>query len=607
MEKDLPNRRPPSAQSFDTRPGAIETWIQNLPILNAGDTSRQLYNALLEMNALDIETQQRYQALELLRNPIGLVIDGLKKHYLGQDFPLTPKARKVADLTAALYQQLATGYRITVAEESPKGRFRRDNKLLAAAIHRAMSALGMVLVKSFQVYSPYPPHIWREIHELYRQAENQKLLNVDIKQAEEASASTVSGLYKQIMLLALACPYRLRQGAVENIYIKLKDWSSHASLTGLTTTGNANGIFVTNLASDDPPSYLILRHTKYNREDCRLLITNDLADCVGEELAQVRKKGVISRDPDALHESVLLRLMLAWGVMPKRRYTRKEKPSTAIVAMGLSASHYFISGEQLFSSSSGFAAEQETPVSNPAHYEAEPTRAEQLDTPDLWELDKTNRHTPDGTLRTVEFSDAARMSYAPEKQPEKPPAEPVAPPAFNTREWQMVDVSAGGYRLLWDSHDNAQAEVGELIGIRDANDPDTFHLGLGVIRWMKAGDERGLELGVQMISPGAVAVGARQGDARKGSDYMRCLLLPEIAAIGQPATLITPNLPFHIGDVMLINSHGKEVRVELTKLVENTGAFAQFQFRPLEPSQPKGRGDEAEKAASDFDALWAEL
>jgi hypothetical protein len=106
-----------------------------------------------------------------------------------------------------------------------------------------------------------------------------------------------------------------------------------------------------------------------------------------------------------------------------------------------------------------------------------------------------------------------------------------------------------------------------------------------------------------MLSPGAVAVGTKTG--KGGGEYMRSLLLPAVESIGQPATLLTPALPYHVGDVMIVNSHGKEARVELTKVVENTGTFAQYQFRPLD-SQSVGRVTD-DVDTTDFGDLWQKL
>jgi hypothetical protein len=178
--------------------------------------------------------------------------------------------------------------------------------------------------------------------------------------------------------------------------------------------------------------------------------------------------------------------------------------------------------------------------------------------------------------------------------------------SHHTQNWKMVNVSAGGYCLLWDNPETTRAQVGELLGIREQSDPDTFHWRLGIIRWLKFEDKRGLELGVQMLSPGAVAIAARV--TRRGvrdDDFVRGLLLPEIASIQQQATMLLPSPPFRAGDNIIVDCQGKHVRVELTKMVENTGSFAQFQFCSKGEIEPqRNRHLAPAHRPKDFDDIW---
>jgi len=387
MDQRLPPRRKPDAGSFDTRPAQLEAWIADLPMINIGEATRRLFNALLEMNSLDIGGSQRFKALEMLLPPVAEVTAAMKKHYVGRNFPLPEKARKVAELSRALLSQVATGYRIVVEDESQKNLLTRDKKLLATAIHRALSNLGLVLLKAYQVYAPYPPGVWGQVHHLYRLAENRKLLATAVKtQDPELIPATIADTYKQILLLALACPYRLRQGEVEQVYAILRQWCQGARISALSEPENPSGVYVINLDSDDPPAYLVLRRTCYDADACRLLETRELAEAVRRELSRHRQG-----NQGALPEPLLRRLMLAWGVMPKRRFSRKRKHSSAMVAMGLSAAHYFISGEQVFAATPGETGQTEPLFDSPARFEARETRDNRNQTPDVWDLHDTRR------------------------------------------------------------------------------------------------------------------------------------------------------------------------------------------------------------------------
>ena len=70
----------------------------------------------------------------------------------------------------------------------------------------------------------------------------------------------------------------------------------------------------------------------------------------------------------------------------------------------------------------------------------------------------------------------------------------------NMESWKVADMSAGGYCLLHDSEDASRARIGELVAIANSRDRETGNWHLGVVRWMKFSADRGLELGIQMLS-----------------------------------------------------------------------------------------------------------
>ncbi|MFN2308457.1 MAG: hypothetical protein ABR553_01795 [Gammaproteobacteria bacterium] len=604
MEQPPHNRTKPTEHTFDTRPDRVEAWTRDLPLANPGECCRRIYQALAETNTLDIPTEQRLRMLELLGTPVANVDIALKRHFVGQPFPLTEKALRVVTLSQALMTQMALGYRIVVEEShDAQGRLHAKRQSLTAT-HRALSYLGQTLLYAYQVYTPYPSDVWQQLHGLYQLAEAAGIHQTVVQDTTgKPCPGSVEDAYKRILLLALACPYRLRPGEAELIYRWLCDWAPHATLSQITENRDQNSLFVTNLASDDPPTYLVLRDTQYSQDSCRQLNAARLADAMRDSLGQTHN--AVGTPEHAINEHVLRRLMLAWGVMPKRRFSRSQKHANTTVAMGLSSVHYFISGEIAFDE--GQTGDKPGSVfSGPARFEASDTHDQKAQLPDLWELGgirplhETHPHARGGQY--IEFSPPE--AAAPAQVPRAPVQKPANTPLYQVHEWKMINVSAGGYRLLWDSSENSQAQVGELLGLRESNETDTFHLSLGVVRWMKHTAELGLELGVEMLSPGAVAVGTRVHKAAAG-DYLRSLLLPAIKTIGQPATLLTPALPYRVGDVVTVNSHGKEARVELTKLMENTGTFAQYQFRPLD-SQSIGNTPRKD-TPEDFSELWKQL
>jgi len=597
MQLSVPNRATPAKDAFDSRPASVKHWIDGLPMANIGETTRMLYAAVNELNHQDIAAQQRFKAMELLRKPVQFVAGHMQKHFVGQPLPLTGKNLKIAHLSRDMSLAMATGYKIIVAEQL-ESRGRKDKKLLLAALLQATRYLSQALLKAYQSYEACPPSVWLELHSLYRYAESKDIHLTAVSESEHApdGSSCISDAYKQILLLALACPYRLRHGEAETVYQTLQSWAALSELRPAGAPGDA--LFSVNLDADQPPRYRVIRDDTAQPETSRILDTKRLAARVRKALTDKQHAAAKGARED-LRQNTLRRLMLAWGITPKRRFSRVKDHSQVIVAMGLSSIHYFVSGEVAFNDANiSHECFRELGAVPPLHYR-EPARFgarrasdQHSSTPDVWEMNYRIEGEPDPSNTELAVARAAAGMHI--------------DTSHSTQSWKMVNVSAGGYCMLWDNPETTRAQVGELLGIREESDPDTFHWRLGVIRWLKYEEKRGLELGVQMLSPGAVAVAART-DTRHSSDndYTRGLLLPEIASIQQRATLLMPSPPFKVDDTAITNCHGKDVRVKLTELVENTGSFAQFQFESLgEITTGIHRGPTLKREPKDYDDVW---
>jgi cyclic-di-GMP-binding protein len=127
----------PDKQSLsfcETSPRDLKKWVDGLPKANIGETARQLYQALVELNQLLTPSENRLQLLEILRPEIYFVCKQLEKHFLNQAIVLDERPRKVANLCQALQNHLAIGYKLIVARLAGQpGRER--HQLLAVALH----------------------------------------------------------------------------------------------------------------------------------------------------------------------------------------------------------------------------------------------------------------------------------------------------------------------------------------------------------------------------------------------------------------------------------------------------------------------------------------
>jgi len=115
-----------------------------------------------------------------------------------------------------------------------------------------------------------------------------------------------------------------------------------------------------------------------------------------------------------------------------------------------------------------------------------------------------------------------------------------------------------------------------------------------------------MELGIEILAPTGQTVATKNiTNKMKTNEYIRSLLLPELRTVNQPPTLIT--MPFyHVGDKLKCFLQGKEMKVRLTKLLESTNTFCQFQFAIIKPVERKPQIDKMDRVKN-FDSLWSSL
>jgi hypothetical protein len=90
-------------------------------------------------------------------------------------------------------------------------------------------------------------------------------------------------------------------------------------------------------------------------------------------------------------------------------------------------------------------------------------------------------------------------------------------------------------------------------------------------------------MGIELISPRAIPVAVRVINKRGGpSDFARALLLPALEPIDQPATLITPLVPYQTAQKIHIHRQGVQTTAQLSQCTLKTQSVRQFTFRMLD-------------------------
>ncbi|WP_045122112.1 hypothetical protein [Pseudomonas sp. GM30] len=561
----------------EATPRDLKRWIAGLPKANIGETARQLYQGLGELNQLLTPSDNRLQLLELLRPEVYFVCQHLERHFLHQAILLDDRSRKISNLCQALQSQLAIGYKQIVLRIAPK--YHKDRAaLVSQALQRAAHALKGQLLRATQLYSPPPEHLWFELHQLYRVA---CALQLQQRRVHDELASLSSELsleqtYIAALLLGSARCNQLRQNQIARLAEVLEPWSA---LLKLHPGSPQDGLFAISAELDAGPRY----RSMFRKEQQGALLGFDpqpLVNVIEAHLLQQETSTPLPI-PAGLSLDTLQHLHASWGQAAERSFQRTAGQGSLTVCVGMSALHFYLGGERSFSEL----------LKHPGARAANFSRAVVKGEKDSWSqaFDAAPQSAADELLPYEEI----QYDHLGEDE-----SDTDSTPNYPTYTLPVINHSPGGYCLGWPSEVPAELQAGEMVGIQDSSNQGWS---IAVVRWIRQVRGSGPQMGIELVAPHAEPCGLQLVRSRDDhSHYLRGLLLPEISAIDLPATLLAPRLPFQEGNKVLINTHGEEHRAGLDRRVASTHSFNQFAYRSLEAAQNGG-------SEENFDSLWKSL
>lgn len=589
----------PSRQQLslcEATPRDLKRWLGDLPKANLGEMSRQLYQCLVEINQLITTADNRLQLLELLRPEVYFVCKHLEKHFLNQAIVLDERPRKVANLCQALQNHLATGYKLIVVQEAQA--YGRDrNALMSMAIQRAMHSLLGPLVRASQLYCPMPEGLWQELHQLHRQACLLGLQDQPVREplAQHRRSLSPEQTYIQALMLGCARTNQMRQSAITRAAEALESW---CQLINLQSAEQNSSLLAFSQSLDGPPRYKTLFPAEA-RQGLMGLNPRPLIERIEHYLASPAAE----RDqqslwlPPGMGVDLLQHLQSAWGDIAERTFQRNPSAGSLTLCIGMSALHFYLSGERPFNDT----LKLHKPVLSLASLEDDKPRR------DVW----ANAFDAERISQFAQGVDSEEIEFA---LPQRSDAASTADngnerPA--TFQLNIINQSPGGYCLSWPREVPNQLQAGEILGLQDDQQKSWS---VAVVRWIRQVKGGGTQMGIELIAPQAQPCAVQLlRKAEQPSQYLRALLLPEISVISQPASVLTARLPFQEGNKVNINSAGQEHRALLSKRKTSTGSFNQFEYRLLDQNaaeQSTASHTGATRGAGpaeDFDSLWKSL
>ena len=607
----LDDRRPPTLVSFDIHLSNLNAWVAKLPLAHTGKTAESLYALLNEMNALDLSATDRFLALECLYSLLDHLDHAISKRYIGASFPLTEKNNQLASLAREFQEAMAIGYKIIISDQLTRKDCKIPATVFSAALHRSMLYLSQVLLKSYEIYAPVNTFLWKEMHWIYRFSEQHGLhhqLNPppplqSQNTTNDSIPATLSGVYKQALLLALSGPYGLHQSEINKIHRIVGQWQTKCSLLRFKENEN---VFVVDLESDDiPVPYRAERHNDLSGDRFRWFNISNLDAILDASV----KNSQPAKDCE-FSANTLRRLALGWKTSSQRVFERQEVTGNSYdkIVIGLDAIHDILQegreeAHNLLATIIPPIPTKDSSKNNNQEYAVTFFSKEVIPVGttlvDAWDVIHINME--DSNSRTTFTHESV----------------PIVP-----QNCSILDRSFGGVRILWSppesyNHGFYTAQVGQLVALRtiltslNANENPSWVV--GVVRWMKCKSPNQIEFGIQIIAPYVIPIFIQSIKCVSKEKPKRGLLIPKDPT-SQTTTLIVPSLLDHPGEILILSDGaGITRRIEINQRLESSFEFSTFDFTLLEdlPQQPKKPEHSAyskpQEKENKFSSLWAKL
>jgi len=613
MKLYIPEQFDPARDALPSHPRKVRKWLAALPQANMGEMTRQIFVRLRALNREKMSNKHRMENMETFQEPVREIFNHLKKYFINRTLPLPEKSKKIVTLNQSLLQEMSLGYKIVVYEAANKIDTKINDKTLTIAIARAIKYQSELLFRASEIYGQIPEGNWYDMHQMYPYAEMKGIHNNPIKDPEHPeSKTTIENAYKHVLLFSLARPTAMRQSDTERVYNKLYEWSKLARLGGRTEESQINAFFCARVGEDRPPSYL-------NQHDCDtsgkvyILDTTELVNAIRTQINSPEKKQGSITVGDELSLETLNTLAISWGACPERRFSRAERQGHIAVAIGLThVTKTIREGNIPEANKSTTNNDYIAPIDEVENFSLESIPDDLKAMADgssgymtHTELGNTKENAWDmvakGRVMTQAFDTERKLVEASKLKLNK---------EDDDLHWEVVNISAGGYCLRWNSENTSKAQIGELIALHEREPDGHFEWRVGTIRWMQFTRESGLAIGVQILSPKVLAAKVQRFNRPKETPF-DCLILPYIKPLNQPMTIILPSHAFKTEDRLNIIISEDKMDIRLGERGEHTGSFTQFQFTSTEPrsrsKKPENEDENTARKKDDFDEIWSSL
>ncbi len=523
---------------FRTLPEA-QQFVADLPLANPTKAFEQALDFLDALLHSPLSLDDQIVSLEYFRPALAYLCEEQSRHFQNKALPLSNDEEKVFQSVIALLNQTLQGYALCINEELDNPE-RPDHPLrLATLVERCLYYIGALMNEYYRARRALPDGIWRAHHQYFRMAEDRNLhqLKVADSMIGQDDEVTCMSIYIAYLLIDLASPSAHSVRSLNLIFRWARGFASLASVSKLPE-GVATPKHGVILDSDEAVHIL---PEQSSREMIRALDSSLIATEINRLINLLQQKVSPAElglgDEVSSHViHVLQKLRPAWTQqLAARRFRRFATEGNLPVTIGFEAIHFAVTGK-LF---------------------------EQPQLSSVYTRDRFNQ------LYTFRESVKTADGHAPQEE--------INQPEIPAEKWNLLDLSASGFRLTRRGRGERVAHS-QLIGVCPT-DGDGYLL-CRVTWLMQTFQGQELCAGLSILPGLPKGIGAR---ARQSAEpFFRAFILPGVPAANSEASVVLPTGHYQSGKEFQIADENDELSfIRLKSVVERGIDFDRISYETI--------------------------
>jgi len=250
----------------------LQQWLAGLPVLNAGDSLRQILAALEPLNEQRLDVDKRLRLLCLYQAAVKRLYDSSEPSRLRQQ-PLSRQQRQdTVDNVERLCLATANGFKLAIKELHASGVEPKDTARFGQTLRWAVQQLAAALLHSYRFYRPEPPFVFLELNQLYRLARHHGLQGVTGDPEGTRSSNSLAEIYQATCLLSLTNPFGAEEGQADRFFRTLLQFTPGTRIIpGNSWQGTPEGLFYIDLQSDSGPRHCVFLQSPVAGDEPHLL------------------------------------------------------------------------------------------------------------------------------------------------------------------------------------------------------------------------------------------------------------------------------------------------------------------------------------------------